>query len=213
MSFLENKIDELKEIISEGNTVSLEDFRCLSEEEQYELINYCSELEGFKLNQKSLITKYFETATVLRDIDREFAIWNATANKLNKLEDLVANRRKKLGLPELIEYNDEFILEKKVDIKEEKHNALFYLELSECDANILSTMINQFKELSESDNLKIYSLLDKYDNELQGNKKNTSFNIYTHILNDFEELCNSKRAYKHDIISVALIEFINKFKK
>ena len=89
-----SKFEELKDSVLNGNTISLEQFRTLNEEEQYDFINYCSELEDFKLNQKSLITKYFDTATVLRDIDREFAIWNATSNRFNKLEDLVANKKK-----------------------------------------------------------------------------------------------------------------------
>lgn len=211
-----SKFLELKETVLNGNTVSLEQFRCLTEEEQYELVNYCSELEGYKMNQKSLISKYFETATVLRDVDREFAIWNATSNRFNKLEDLVANRRKRLGLPELIE---------KVDIKEEpieesmtepvieKHNPLFDLEISDTEVQLLRQMIDEYKLVDKSNTIKMYNLLDKYDDKLQGAKKNVTINAYADILNSFEELCNSQRVHKHDIVSIALLEFINKFVK
>lgn len=211
-----SKFEELKNSVLNGNTISLEQFRTLNEEEQYDFINYCSELEDFKLNQKSLITKYFDTATVLRDIDREFAIWNATSNRFNKLEDLVANRRKRLGLPELIEKVDiieEPIVKEIAKVIEEKHNPLMNLELNEDEVSLLKKMIDEYKLIDKSDKIKMYDLLDKYENELQGTKKNATFNIYTDILNEFENLCNSQRVHKHDIISMALIEFINKFKK
>ena len=211
-----SKFEELKDSVLNGNTISLEQFRTLNEEEQYDFINYCSELEDFKLNQKSLITKYFDTATVLRDIDREFAIWNATSNRFNKLEDLVANRRKRLGLPELIEKVDiieEPIIKEIAKVIEEKHNPLMNLELNEDEVSLLKKMIDEYKLIDKSDKIKMYDLLDKYENELQGTKKNATFNIYTDILIEFENLCNSQRVHKHDIISMALIEFINKFKK
>lgn len=211
-----SKLDELKNSVLDGNTVSLEEFRELNEEEQYDLVNYCSELEGYKLNQKNLIIKYFDTATVLRDIDREFAIWNATSNRFNKLEDLVANRRKRLGLPELIEkieVVEEPVIKEATAITEKKYNPLMDLELSEDEVSLLKKMIDEYKLIDKSNKIKMYDLLDMYERELQGDKKNTTFNVYTEILNEFENLCNSQKIHKHDIISVALLEFTNKFKK
>lgn len=208
-------LDELKEIVLSGDKVSLEDFRLLNDEEQCDLVNYCSELEGYTLNQKTLIEKYFNTMTILRDIDREFAIWNATSNRFNKLEDLVANRRKRLGLPELVEQIEEVktpVIEEVVLAKEEKPNPLMELDLSEDDVLLLRKMLDEYKLIDKSNNIKMYNLLDVYEDKLQGEKRNTSFNLYNSILDEFEKFCNSQKIYKHEIVSIALLEFLKQFK-
>lgn len=208
-------LDELKEIVLRGDTISLEDFRTLNEEEQYELVNYCSELEGYKLNQKTLIGKYFDTATILRDIDREFAIWNATTNRFNKLEDLVANRRKRLGLPELVEKVEKIeepIIEEVVLLKEEKQSPIMDLDISEDEVLLLRQMIDEYKLINKSNNIKMYDLLDMYEDKLQGTKRNTSFNIYSNVIEEFEKFCSNQKIYKHEIVSIALLEFLKQFK-